>query len=88
MLAYFQHIILSFEVICVGRTDYTVYFLSGHSSVLHGCTVEDDALIGMGATLLDGVHVEKNAMVAAGAVVKENTRIPTGEVNMKIECMV
>lgn len=52
----------------------------GHSAVLHGCTVEDDAFIGMGATLSDGVHVEKNAMVAAGSVVKQNTRIPTGEV--------
>ena len=37
----------------------------------------------MGATLLDGSHVEKKAMVAAGAVVKENTRIPTREVNME-----
>ena len=70
------------------RRNYVFYFLPGHSAVLHGCTVEDDALIGMGATLLDGVHVEKNSMVAAGAVVKENTRIPTGEVIMKIECMV
>ncbi|KAH7423623.1 hypothetical protein KP509_12G064300 [Ceratopteris richardii] len=52
----------------------------GHSAVLHGCTVEDNAFIGMGATLLDGVHVEKNAMVAAGAVVKQNTKISTGEV--------
>jgi carbonic anhydrase/acetyltransferase-like protein (isoleucine patch superfamily) len=42
--------------------------------------VEDNVVIGPGATLLDGAHVEKNSMVAAGAVVKENTRIPTGEV--------
>ncbi|KAI5055777.1 hypothetical protein GOP47_0029298 [Adiantum capillus-veneris] len=52
----------------------------GHSAVLHGCTVEDDAFVGMGATLLDGVFVEKNAMVAAGAVVSQNTTIPAGEV--------
>lgn len=52
----------------------------GHNALLHGCTVEDDAFIGMGATLLDGVHVEANAMVAAGALVKQNTRIPTGEI--------
>lgn len=52
----------------------------GHSAVLHGCTVEDEAFVGMGATLLDGVHVEKNAMVAAGALVRQNTRIPCGEV--------
>ncbi|MQL78861.1 hypothetical protein Taro_011311 [Colocasia esculenta] len=52
----------------------------GHSAVLHGCTVEDEAFVGMGATLLDGVVVEKNGMVAAGALVKQNTRIPSGEV--------
>lgn len=54
----------------------------GHSAVLHGCTVEDEAFIGMGATLLDGVYVEKNAMVAAGALVRQNTKIPYGEVCM------
>jgi hypothetical protein len=53
---------------------------AGHSAVLHGCTVEDEAFVGMGATLLDGVVVEKHAMVAAGALVRQNTRIPTGEV--------
>ncbi|CAI0436120.1 unnamed protein product [Linum tenue] len=52
----------------------------GHSAVLHGCTVEDEAFIGMGATLLDGVVVEKHGMVAAGALVRQNTRIPAGEV--------
>ncbi|KAI4327628.1 hypothetical protein L6164_020065 [Bauhinia variegata] len=52
----------------------------GHSAVLHGCTVEDEAFIGMGATLLDGVYVEKHAMVAAGALVRQNARIPYGEV--------
>lgn len=52
----------------------------GHSAVLHGCTVEDEAFVGMGATLLDGVYVEKHAMVAAGALVRQNTKIPCGEV--------
>ncbi|KMZ56166.1 Gamma carbonic anhydrase 1, mitochondrial [Zostera marina] len=52
----------------------------GHGAVLHGCVVEDEAFVGMGATLLDGVVVEKHGMVAAGALVTENTRIPTGEV--------
>jgi hypothetical protein len=54
--------------------------LAGHSAVLHGCTVEDEAFVGMGATLLDGVYVEKYAMVAAGALVRQNARIPCGEV--------
>lgn len=53
---------------------------TGHSAVLHGCTVEDEAFVGMAATLLDGVYVEKHAMVAAGALVRQNTRIPCGEV--------
>ncbi|TQD88783.1 hypothetical protein C1H46_025672 [Malus baccata] len=52
----------------------------GHSAVIHGCTVEDEAFVGMGATLLDGVVVEKHAMVAAGSLVRQNTRIPSGEV--------
>ncbi|KFK36155.1 hypothetical protein AALP_AA4G085200 [Arabis alpina] len=52
----------------------------GHSAVIHACTVEDEAFVGMGATLLDGVVVEKHAMVAAGSLVKGNTRIPSGEV--------
>ncbi|KAL8047385.1 hypothetical protein ABFX02_08G238000 [Erythranthe guttata] len=52
----------------------------GHSAILHGCTVEDEAFVGMGATLLDGVVVEKHAMVAAGALVRQNTRIPSGEI--------
>lgn len=52
----------------------------GHSAVLHGCTVEDEAFVGMGATLLDGVVVEKHGMVAAGALVRQNTRVPCGEV--------
>lgn len=58
-------------------------FFAGHSAVLHGCTVEDEAFVGMGATLLDGVVVQKHAMVAAGALVRQNTRIPSGEVYMR-----
>lgn len=48
--------------------------------MLQGCTVEDEAFVGMGATLLDGVVVEKHGMVAAGSLVRQNTRIPCGEV--------
>ncbi|KAK6924385.1 hypothetical protein RJ641_010585 [Dillenia turbinata] len=53
--------------------------LIGHSAVLHGCTIEDEAFVGMGAILLDGAFVEKHAMVAAGALVRQDTRIPCGE---------
>ncbi|GER27965.1 GAMMA carbonic anhydrase, partial [Striga asiatica] len=55
----------------------------GHTAILHGCTVEDEAFVGMGATLLDGVVVEKHAMVAAGALVRQNTRIPSRQ---KLHC--
>ncbi|CAM6094508.1 unnamed protein product [Calypogeia fissa] len=52
----------------------------GHNAVLHACTVEDEVLVGMGATLLDGVVVEKGAIVAAGALVTQNTRVPAGQI--------
>ena len=44
----------------------------GHKCILHGCTVEDGALIGMGAILLNGSIIGKNAIVAAGSVIKQN----------------
>ncbi|MTD16683.1 gamma carbonic anhydrase family protein [Nakamurella sp. YIM 132087] len=50
----------------------------GHRAVLHGCTVDDRALIGMGAVVLNGAHIGAGAMVAAGAVVLEGTEIPPG----------
>ncbi len=48
----------------------------GHRAVLHSCTVEDRALIGMGAVVLDGARVEAGAVVAAGAVVPPGAVIP------------
>lgn len=48
----------------------------GHRAVLHGCTVEDDCLIGMSATLLNGVVIGRESLVAAGAVVLEGTVVP------------
>ena len=49
----------------------------GHSVKLHGCTVKDLSLIGIGAVLLDGSVVEENAMVAAGAVVPPGFVVPS-----------
>ena len=54
----------------------------GHSAVVHGCTVGDGALIGMGAIILNGAVVGKNSMVAAGALVTSNTVIPDGALYM------
>lgn len=48
----------------------------GHGAVVHGCTVEDDCLIGMHATVLNGAHVGAGSLVAAGTVVLEGTVVP------------
>lgn len=48
----------------------------GHRAILHGCTVEDETLVGMGAILLNGVHVGTGSVIGAGAVLPEGVRIP------------
>jgi carbonic anhydrase/acetyltransferase-like protein (isoleucine patch superfamily) len=50
----------------------------GHRAVLHGCTVEDECLIGMGSILLNEVRVGTGSVVAAGAVVPEGMVVPAG----------
>ena len=50
-----------------------------HSVKLHGCTIEDLSLIGIGSIVLDGAVVQSNSMVAAGAVVKPNYTVPSGK---------
>src|SRR5688572_15078393 len=52
----------------------------GHNALVHGCTVEDNVLIGMGAIVMDHVLVEKNSIIAAGAVVLENTHVEAGSI--------
>ncbi|MEB2296167.1 MAG: gamma carbonic anhydrase family protein [Ignavibacteria bacterium] len=51
----------------------------GHSVSLHGCTLHDLCLIGIGAIVLDGAVVESNTIVAAGALVKQNFIVPSGK---------
>jgi carbonic anhydrase/acetyltransferase-like protein (isoleucine patch superfamily) len=48
----------------------------GHAAVIHGCTIEDRCLIGMGAILLNGAHVGRDSIVAAGTLVVERMQIP------------
>lgn len=50
----------------------------GHGAIIHGCTIEDGALIGMGAIILNGAKIGKNSLIGAGALVTENTEIPEG----------
>lgn len=50
----------------------------GHGAVLHGCTVKDSVLVGIGAMLLDNCVVNSNSLIAAGALVKENFVVPEG----------
>ena len=52
----------------------------GHRAVIHGCTIDDDAVIGMGAVLLSGSRVGRGALVAAGAVVREGFVVPPGAI--------
>src|SRR5437762_6225763 len=48
----------------------------GHAAIVHGCTIEDCCLIGMGAILLNGVRVGSGSIVAAGSLLPEGTRVP------------
>ena len=50
----------------------------GHLAMLHGCTIEDDALIGIGAVILNGARIGKGAVVAAGSLVPEGAEVPAG----------
>jgi carbonic anhydrase/acetyltransferase-like protein (isoleucine patch superfamily) len=50
----------------------------GHGAVLHGCTIEDFCLIGMGAIVMDKAHIHRQSMVAAGTIVLEGFDVPEG----------
>lgn len=47
----------------------------GHNALVHGCTVEDNVLIGMGSIVMDNCYIEANCIIAAGAVLLEGTRV-------------
>ena len=52
----------------------------GHNAIVHGCTLHDNVLIGMGAIVMDNCVVESNSIVAAGAVVTQNTVVESGTI--------
>jgi carbonic anhydrase/acetyltransferase-like protein (isoleucine patch superfamily) len=60
----------------------------GHRAILHGCTVEDDVLVGMGAILLNGVRVGTGSVIGAGAVLKEGMEIPPGSLVLGVPARV
>jgi carbonic anhydrase/acetyltransferase-like protein (isoleucine patch superfamily) len=60
----------------------------GHRAILHGCTVEDDCLVGMGAILLNRVHVGAGSVIGAGAVLPEGMRIPPGSLVLGVPARV
>ena len=57
----------------------------GHKVMLHGCTIGNNSLIGMGATILNGAKIGNNCLIGAGALVTENKVIPDGSLVMGIE---
>ncbi|MDU8926923.1 gamma carbonic anhydrase family protein [Alisedimentitalea sp. MJ-SS2] len=54
----------------------------GHKVMLHGCTIGDGSLIGMGATILNGAKIGKGCLIGAGALITENKEIPDGSLVM------
>ena len=52
----------------------------GHHAIVHGCTIEDDVLIGMGSIVMDGVFIGSGSIVAAGALVLEKTIVEPGSI--------
>ncbi|SFW69974.1 Carbonic anhydrase or acetyltransferase, isoleucine patch superfamily [Sinomicrobium oceani] len=52
----------------------------GHNAIVHGCTVQDNVLIGMGSIVMDDCVIESNSIIAAGAVVTQNTHVEAGSI--------
>lgn len=52
----------------------------GHNAIVHGCTIHDNVLVGMGSIIMDDCIVESNSIIAAGAVVTQNTHIKSGSI--------
>ena len=52
----------------------------GHNAIVHGCTIHDNVLIGMGSIVMDDCVIESNSIIAAGAIVIKNTRVESGSI--------
>ncbi|MEA5402460.1 gamma carbonic anhydrase family protein [Arcicella sp. DC2W] len=62
------------------KTTIGNYVSIAHNAIVHGCTIEDKVLIGMGAIVMDGAVIETGSIIAAGAIVTQNTRVPAGTI--------
>ncbi|MDB2336640.1 gamma carbonic anhydrase family protein [Flavobacteriaceae bacterium] len=52
----------------------------GHNAIVHGCTIHDNVLIGMGSIVMDDCVIESNSIIAAGAIVTKNTHVESGSI--------
>ena len=52
----------------------------GHNALVHGCTIKDNVLVGMGSIIMDDCVVESNSIIAAGAVLTQGTHVPAGSI--------
>jgi len=51
-----------------------------HNAIVHGCTIEDKVLVGMGAIIMDGAHIGTGSIIAAGAIITQNTVVPPNSI--------
>lgn len=56
------------------------YVSIAHNAVVHGCTIEDKVLVGMGAIIMDGAVIGTGSIIAAGAIITQNTVVPPGSI--------
>ena len=56
----------------------------GHRAILHGCTIEDECLVGMGSIILNGARIGTGSVIAAGALVPEKMHVPAGSLVMGV----
>ena len=54
------------------------YVTVGHGAIVHSCTIGDEVLVGMGATILDGAKIGERSLIGAGALITQRTQIPPG----------
>lgn len=52
----------------------------GHNAIVHGCTIHDNVLVGMGSIIMDNCVIESNSIIAAGAVLTQNTHVESGSI--------